>query len=488
MNFELRDYQAACIKDDDSCTDRYRMYAAPTGTGKSIPELCILQKSKYNYLITPSLEIISDLLLKLTGERYSKPSSLLPMAAKYNISTPVRLRNSLLRGSIPRLDKLIIDEVHHDNAETYKQVSLLCGERTSIRGFTATPYRGTPKGTRELIGRWGEPIHLLSITDAVERGYYEMPKCKTIPLIDDDTIELTNGEFVVETIKRETESKIRDIGNLIRDMTPGIPTMVSMPTRENIYSLETYLKSLNIPCRVVTDKVHTTLRHNYFREAENCESILLQIKAVSEGNDLKIYRLIDCTPSISPVAFMQRFGRICRPNSMYPHEYYCTNRNLLRHAYLFEGNLPSYEYAESKAAFVTDSKRLGMRAWDIESMGRFKPAHIKFTNGIEGEVYSVVQVEGNISTEYTAIVHPLVEDVIWGKRVNKDGKYGRYSRLSEAPNTIKGFASKTGQVTTKQEEWFSKKAGSFGLDTTGKLDKRVFQAFIALQDMRIKIK
>lgn len=490
LDFKLRDYQEACVEHDRTCEDSRVMYAAPTGTGKSYPELINHKTNPDNYLITPSLEIISDLLLKLTGERYSKPSSLLPLARRHNITTPTRLRNELLKGNIRRINKLTIDEVHHSLAETYIQVLMMLDESTKIRGYTATPFRGTPKGSAELREQWGEPIWLITITDAIKQGFFKMPKCHTVPLIDDDIIEMTNGEFQVETVKRETESKLRDIGDLVIDKGLNIPTMVSMPTRDNVYALDDYLKTKNFPCRVITDKTDTKSRHQYFKECEQQTHVLLQIKAVSEGNDIKVYRLIDCTPNMSPVAFMQRFGRICRPTDKFISEYYCTNRNLLRHAYLFEGNLPVYEYNESKKAFITDSKRMGCRAWDIESMGRFKPSKVPFASGVEGEVYSIVKQDGNFTETYTAIVHPLVEDVIWGMKRSTKGTYdGTYKRLANAPDSVKGFTSKSGQLTPAQEDFYRKKAESFGLDkTTKKLDKRIFDVMVALKDMRVRIK
>jgi hypothetical protein len=207
-----------------------------------------------------------------------------------------------------------------------------------------------------------------------------------------------------------------------------------------------------------------------------------------KGTILKVRRLIDCTPQMSPNAWMQRFGRITRPTSGRS-EYICTNRNLLRFAYLFEGNLPVYEYKKSESVFPTPTKRMGIRAWDIESLGRFKPSKIKFQDGLEGEVYSIQSREEGHTTEFTAIVHPLCDEVVWAKRINPTGRYGRFSRLTEPPNSVKGFASKSGNVLTdKQIAYFQRKGGRLGLDLSQKLDRRAFDAFICLNDLGLRIK
>jgi hypothetical protein len=109
----------------------------------------------------------------------------------------------------------------------------------------------------------------------------------TYPLIDDDCIEISNGEFVVETVRREVESKIRDIGDLIISKGLDIATMVSVPTRENVYALADYLTSKGYANDVVTEATKTTDRHKAFQRCQDRLSVLLQIKAVSEGNDLE---------------------------------------------------------------------------------------------------------------------------------------------------------------------------------------------------------
>jgi superfamily II DNA or RNA helicase len=461
------------------------LFASPTGTGKSFVELDIKRRLENAWLITPSLEIISDLVLKETGTRYVKPSLLMPHAWDLRISTPVRFKNKLLAGEV-NPSALIVDEVHHFLADTYKDVELMCGT-IPIVGCTATPYRGTAKGTMEFIKMWSDPIWIYTLKQAIEGGFWKMPHCETIPLINDDEITITNGEFEVSTIRRETESKIRDIGNLIMDKGLDIATVVRMPTRENVYALSDYLTSKNYPNYVITDKTPTKDRHEHFRNCEDRKGVLLQIKAVSEGNDLKVRRAIDCSPCISPVFFMQFLGRITRPTEEHT-EYLCTNRNLLRHAYLFEGHLPVQEYQQSESAFNSPMKSQFLRSWDIESLGRLKPSKIKFTNGLQGECYALEMRENGRTLEYTAIVHPYLPETIWAKRENSGGIYGKFI-LTNPPESVKGFQSKSGNVLTpKQEEWFQKKALVFGLDPEAKLDKRVFHAFVCLHDLRLRIK
>src|SRR5262245_52927843 len=128
MKWQLRDYQQAAVDDAAAFLnvakpgDR-RLYASPTGTGKSVMELALLAARPGGLLITPRVEIAAGMLDKLgldTSEM--SPATLSQEAETRGIYTPIRLRNLMLAGSGPSPAYLVIDEAHHDTATTYRQL------------------------------------------------------------------------------------------------------------------------------------------------------------------------------------------------------------------------------------------------------------------------------------------------------------------------------------------------------------------------------
>src|SRR5262245_16512854 len=110
MRLTPRDYQRLAFDDAASflraAPPRSRtLYAAPTGTGKSIPQLLLLNEFPDLYLVTPRVEIIAGLLDKLEVAEHPR------------LFTPVTLRNRLAEGVLAPPGKLCIDESHHDVAE-----------------------------------------------------------------------------------------------------------------------------------------------------------------------------------------------------------------------------------------------------------------------------------------------------------------------------------------------------------------------------------
>jgi superfamily II DNA or RNA helicase len=95
------------------------------------------------------------------------------------IVTPIRLRNRLLRGEGPVPERLLIDEAHHDTASTWQQIHMCC--QAPAVGFTATPFRGTPRGTAAFREQWGEPVWVLTLREAIARGALVLPPLRNRP-------------------------------------------------------------------------------------------------------------------------------------------------------------------------------------------------------------------------------------------------------------------------------------------------------------------
>lgn len=511
MKFQLRPFQTAVVEDAvdfviGARPGQKRLYASPTGTGKSVIELAIQERlhalQVKTWIVTPRVEIVAGLLDKQGTDAGSlSERALVDLAWDRRITTPIRLRNALLKGEGPEdIAALVIDEAHHDLAETYLQLAVLAG-RVPCVGLTASPYRGTPRGTLAFRESWGEPVWAITIPEAVEEGYLSFPAMRIVPLVDDETLEVSNGEFATASVNKATLSRVEGLVDVIREHTDGAglptrPTMVAVPSVEVAESLATLCRAAGLAVETVTGRTSAADRSRIFRAVVGRDAILIQINVVSEGVDLPIRVLIDAAPTLSPVMFCQRLGRITRPIGPRegPPSYVGCNRNLLRHAYLMEGMIPRAVLVEGQKQFPVSGVRSATgRVVGLESIGRLKPAPLPMRDGLEAYLYAMSAVEGSRVVQYAVIVHPLEPDPTWACRTNERGEdgvtatYGRW-RACGAPPDLTGFASLPGSpVSEKQLAWWKRSARRHGLDPSIEPTRKQFAALPVLADLGARL-
>lgn len=486
MRYQPRDYQLLAFNHAVEFLTNARpgdrtLYVAPTGSGKSVMMLAIQERmGPGTWIIAPRVEIVDGFLDKL-GVEPGVESGL-----RHQITTPIRFRDMLLHKGQQEAARLIIDEAHHDEAMTWKQIHTLCGHPPAI-GFTATAFRGTPKGTADLLATWGEPQWVLTYPEAVARNVISMPKCSTLPLVDDDLIEIERGELVASAVNSAVKSRVGQIAEWSRRLVDGFglwdrPTMFALPSREAAWALHGALRDISLHATVVDGDTSQADRQATFAGTVGRITALIQIMVVSEGVDLPIRRLIDLRPTLSPVIWLQLIGRIMRRTASGEQqpEYVCTNRNLLRHGYLLDGCLPDDTIRDAQAAWPGFSKRSGARVLGLEAVGRFKASQVPLRDGLAVTTYNVCALEGHKRTDYFALVHPARAEPVWACAVHGRGPDGRYTfgawRACEPPTDLTGFASTPPRdLTPAQLEWWKKSAARFGLHPDCVPNKQQFQ-------------
>jgi superfamily II DNA or RNA helicase len=458
-----------------------RILAAPTGVGKSVVELGAQELVNSNldnncWIVTPREEIIRGMLDKLGASADAD-------SMDYRISTPIRLRNRLLRGEIEHPKQLLVDEGHHSEASTYKQLDLLAGLCPAV-ALTATPYRGSAKGTRDLLETWGEPQWLISLQEAAAEGYISLPYFEVLPLVDDDVVEIgTGGEFEVVSIDSATLDRLADMAEHSRawykDSLWDRPTLFSMPTTACCKRLQAELLKRGLPCAMVVGGTPQEERQQAFEALKARVLAVLHIQVVSEGVDLPVRRLVDLAPTMSPVKWLQQLGRATRPVAPGepPPVYVGTNRNLLRHAYTLEGAVPQLSIANAEQSFGGTS-RPHVRVLGLESLGRFKPTNVKLMSGINISMYNLSCAVNGVVVEYCVLVHPCM-DAVWASKVNTVDSEGRRQwgdwRACDAPSDMRGFGSVSPrELTEKQQAWWKRSASRFGLDVDQQIDRKKF--------------
>lgn len=509
--------------------EKRHLFSAPTGTGKSWIELMVLAQSPDGLFITPRIEIIQGMLEKLNDfdEDESKEQTV-DRAWQYGIITPIRLRNMLAKGLLPyRPAYLMIDEAHHHLAGTYQDIDMYLNGVPTV-GLTATPYRGTPQGTRDFYAQWNDTVNvILSLPDAVRDGYCSMPTAVLLPMVDDDVISLTAGEFKVSAVDAVVLDRIKSLTEYSkrfwcgRSKTWDRPTMFSVSSSLQAHKLTSELNSTGVQAECVTQDTLTHERRSIFRRVINCQSCLVQIDVISEGVDLPIRRLIDIRPTMSPTKWVQQIGRIMRPvnrctvclasnthaqeGQEYPFdcscepapEYICCCRNLERHAYLMEGLFPNSTIKECQEMFEGQdgspvySKRSGSRAIGMEGLGKFVNTPVSLGTGLTVFTYSLVKTNEFQRTEYFAIVHPNNPQLVIGEKVstkNKDTnetQWGKWKLVDSIPELKGCITAKDNPLTNKQVSYWNSSAEAKGLDHHQILTSRKFQILPFLRNTGI---
>lgn len=509
MQVDLRDYQQRAVGDavdfvSSSAKFRRRLYSAPTGTGKGTIQLAVQaalgELGHEVWIITPSLEIVRGFLERQGIACATSASGIAVQAAGVNISTPIRLRNALLDG-MTAPDVILWDESHHAIGDTVSAGDLfgLCPAAWWL-GYTATPYRGSPRGTAALVADWGEPVVLLTVLAAIEQGYMARPTFHVEPLFDDDQLEVRNGEFVVVAAEEQLMGEVEALAQLVADQRLG-PTAVAVPSSNIAAELRSRLALLGIQGDWVNQATPAAERAACYERCKAEESVLIDIATLAEGVDFPFLRtLIDAQPTLSPVRWMQRVGRIMRPKPDRP-RLVTTNRNLERHAYLMQGGVPRRDVLAAMRAFGSPSNRLGKRV-GLESLHKFKCVEVPTKDDGVALMYSLSRHDKETGARVDRIVILDAERTICGEarhELDATSKrvWGRYRRC-DVWTDMAGFRSKSAtgaprvdvypnneNLSVKQANWWTKAAARRGLDVNAldEIDRRQFDALPALEQM-----
>ena len=495
------DYQVEAVKQgmDAAIAGRSLMIVSPTGSGKSYMEADLLTGLPGWYLTCPSEEIGRGIYRKMTGD--DTPVNQKTLEA-HNIYTVKRLHNLILAGKIALPAGLITDEAHHSVDATHSLIAEACGSVPKI-GFTATMYRGTPAETAKLRERWPNVYKAITLKDAIARGVIARPDFGIWPLLNDDMIDVANGEFVVRSVDGAVAKILPDLCDRMQALHAGQwlrPTMIRVGSVNAADLVHAAMKAAGLPALVVTGE--TTGRNAIFDQVLSCSHALIQIKVVGEGVDLPLRCMIDLAPTLSPVYWMQAVGRITRPvGSSVPPQYICTNHNLTRHAYLWEGCIPVGQVRDAQQAWGADyrpNRRSFARALNLEGFGRFVGCEVPLMNGSRLAMYALQTKDGLI--QYCVLLHPCMPEPVYFCRTNartgvmKQGAYGEYAerayghwRRIDAIPDLDGYVSiKPSVITPRMFARWKQCAKRVGLDPLYVPDAREITVLFVLLDSNLR--
>jgi superfamily II DNA or RNA helicase len=459
------------------------LVVSPTGSGKSVIHAGCLERLPGLRVVVPQIEIATGIYKALTGMDLGEASPARQRQATEGarIYTTIRALKAAERGeAMP--DYYLIDEAHHATSATLRGMSALTGGRPK-NGLTATDFRGTPQGTAELKAVFGGRVwRALTEEESVRRGVTILPEFGTIPLFDDETVDVTGGEFVVKSLEPLVRSRLEALADLVAlewDASAGrfrSPTTVVLPSAAICGELGAALQARGVPFDTVL--AATKKRGTIFARVVRCETVLLQMRVVGEGVDLPLRCMIDAAPTMSPLLWMQRVGRIRRPyggicgscgevnrrpfrlspmpvqvclnkdcgkadvHQEPPSRYLSCCHNILRHGHLFAGLMPPSVLREARTVWGEDfkpSRRMMGRALGLSGFGRFEPAVVPMSDGQEVWMY---MLKAGL-TSYAALMIPGRTEAVYAMR--EDVKTGRRASFEKSPAVYEGIRDDEGR-------------------------------------------
>lgn len=508
---------------------------ASTGSGKSYVFAGVRKNRPKSLILVPTQEIGMGIARRINTS--GAKCEFAPEQQRLHIFTYKVLLNRLRAGKINPLDYdgILRDEAHHLD-DTNLQIDEYFPHAKYIIGLTATHYRGTPKETRRLLDYYENRVRVF-LTDkvAAQRGVISVPTFEVLPLHNDTEISIVRGDFKAVEVDRMVQSKMEDLATEVAKRYWDPATNRWKRPITVVFSSDKLCVAFDRACRAPTDlcvgRVLTSPTHrmDIFKRAMTRETALVQIKIVGEGVDLPFRIMVDAAPTMSPLFWKQRIGRITRPvpdcpvcqghptsypsgvgraicldctqhpgKAEPPPEYVCTNHNLLRHGYLFEGFVPASTFKDYKAkwpGWVPDATTVSRIIGDVPSLGKYKPAPVQLSDGSTMFCICIDDPTGK-RDQYMILVHPATDKTVLAKREWKRTPEGQrdYSQRSkwvaidEIPD-LSGYSSvPASALSPAQLTWWQKSAANVGLDPNEIPSARGFQCMPMLFDTRRRIK
>lgn len=525
--YTLREDQRAAVDRvvGELSSGRSTLVVSPTGSGKSFILAESLRRLPGAVLSVPSVEIGLSVAKKIVPaiDVHQSASKIEKILASLSIYTVKKLHNLLLQGKINPPPFLLHDEAHHSVDNTHDVVHAACGFCPRA-GLTATAYRGTPDETAKLRKAWGNPWVSLHLGDAVRRGIVARPSFSVWPLINDDEIKVSNGEFVIKAVDKAVEDCLPDLVKRIDNANMydwekhewRRTTMIRVSSVQAGRAVLSALRAVKLPAVLITgeevsgedDEANRESRQQAFTRIVNREVCLVQVRVVGEGVDLPMRVLIDLAPTISPVLWMQAVGRITRPlpDGDSAPCYIATNHNLTRHAYLWEGLIPPAMIRDAQLAWGPNykpSRRSLARALNLEGFGRFTVSPVPLADGSSASLYALQTPDG--MNLYAVLLHPCMGEPWYFQKTNiadPSGKkekfrlpsgheveyikklYGPWRQIEEIPSADGYVSVKPGHLTDGMTNYWRNASHKVGLDPKASVDARQFQALPILMNTR----
>lgn len=327
---QLRDYQDELISNLRASLRRSKrvLVQAPTGAGKTVLASYMIEgtrgRSQAAWFICHRAELVEG-----TSKTFTKfgihhgiiaggfPQHLQQLVQVCSIDT---LKNRLATLQAPRL--AIIDEAHHCSAAGWALVvEWLHSHGTIVIGLSATPQRLDGQG---LDAHFDEMVPGPAVAWLIENGHLARYKIFAPSTPDMKGVRKQMGDYARgETAERMDKPKL--IGDTIghwRKLADGLRTVAFAVNRAHSLHIVEQFNAAGIPFAHLDGDTPKRERAATIQRYAAGEIIgLSNVGLFGEGFDLSaiaqrdvtIDAVLDCAPTMSLSAYMQRGGRMLRP-------------------------------------------------------------------------------------------------------------------------------------------------------------------------------
>lgn len=166
-----------------------------TGLGKTVTSAFIAKKIKAkrvlflvhnNFILTKAMETFGHVLTDKKMALFNGNTKVGAKEADFVFSTWQTMKNGMYEWNHKHFDLIVVDEAHHSEAETWKEViKYFKGKRLAL---TATPDRMDALDIRESFGK---EVFKLTLEEAIARGYLPLIEYHVITdnILDEDSLQ-----------------------------------------------------------------------------------------------------------------------------------------------------------------------------------------------------------------------------------------------------------------------------------------------------------
>ena len=216
-------------------------------------------------------------------------------------------------------DLLIIDECHHTNAATWKNI-LAKWTKTRILGVTATPCRLDGKGLGVHAGGYFDRLIMgPTVQELIDLGFLSLPMCygpEPAQVVDMSGVKISGGDYDHKAASDRLD-KPRITGDVLdhyQKICPGVPAIgFCCSIAHATHVCETF-NSAGVRSEVIHGKLPDAQRKRMIESlADGRISVLWSCDIISEGTDIPIVGAgIMLRPTQSLNLCLQQMGRILR--------------------------------------------------------------------------------------------------------------------------------------------------------------------------------
>jgi len=309
----LRPYQSAAIAETLAKLDDCPILVAPTGSGKTVMAVEIVQRYGGRCLwLAHRIELIEQAAARLEAHGLSVGIIKAGIPAAPLMRVQVASVQTLVRRDPPPANLVIIDEVHHAAADTYRNI-LDKYPGVPVAGLTATPYRLDGRGLGDLFG---DLVIAATPAELCEQGYLHAPKVWAGRSPDLRGVRITAGDYNLRALAERvnTSKLVGDIVETWKKRAAGRRTVAFAVDIEHSRAIVAAFQAGNVPAEHLDGRTPPAERAEILGRLRSGETqIVSQCMVWTEGVDIpELEVAIIARPTASLCLHKQMIGRIMR--------------------------------------------------------------------------------------------------------------------------------------------------------------------------------